>query len=373
MIAMSIIPMRMNAAAPSGEIAKIREVARCYLRTLRAVNTSAPAFFKAIAYLPIRNAMIKSLRMNAFLGFDAGGTKTDCVLLDSSGRLLAEARGTGANPMRSGFARACDVLGATAKQVLAESHRDADSIRAICAGIAGAGRTRVARRITSYLTRAFPNASVRVITDIELALSAAATQGPAVVIIAGTGSAAGGRNGSGQIARAGGWGPWIGDDGSAYDIGRLALKAALSSRDGLGPATLLGDKILLAQETHDWQVVLGRIAKHPDSVFPPLFPLVAESALAGDVVAQEILASAGKSLAQLAATVIANLGLQDQSFLIAKSGGVFAVPSQVESVLSAELIRIAPKARIEHLQIAPAHAAAELARKSISASVAHGS
>lgn len=311
--------------------------------------------------------------MSIFLGFDAGGTKTDCVLLDSAGRLLAETRGGGANPMRAGFARACDVLGAAAQQVLAEAHRDPDTIGAICAGVAGAGSSRVARRITSYLTRAFPNASIRVITDIELALYAAAPEGPAVVIIAGTGSAVGGRNAAGQIVRAGGWGPWLGDDGSAYDIGRRAVKAALRARDGLGPGTTLGEKILLAQETHDWQVVLGRIAKHPDAVFPPLFPLVVQSALAGDVVSQDILASAGKALAELAVSVIGKLGLQNEPFLIAKSGGVFAEPSQVESVLSAELSRIAPHARAEPLRIPPARAAAELARQSVAASVAHGS
>ncbi len=311
--------------------------------------------------------------MSLFLGFDAGGTKTDCTLIDGAGRLLAETRGSGANPMRAGFARACDVLGETAQRALSEAGRNAENIRAICAGIAGAGRPRVARRMLSYFTHAFPHAAVRVITDIELALSAATDEGPALVIIAGTGSAVGGRNSAGQVARAGGWGPWIGDDGSAYDIGRRAVKAALSARDGVGPATLLGDKILLAQETHDWEVVRGRIAKRPDSVFPPLFPLVTAAAVAGDIVSQEILASAGKSLAELAASVIRILNLQKESFLIAKSGGVFSEPSQLESILSAELLRAAPKARIEPLRVSPARAAAELARKSLVASVAHGS
>jgi len=311
--------------------------------------------------------------MSVFLGFDAGGTKTDCVLMDSSGHLLAEARGSGANPMRAGFARACNVLGATARQVLLESHRHADDIAAICAGVAGAGRPRIARRISSYLTHAFPNASIQVITDIDLALNAAAPEGPVVVIVAGTGSAAGGRDAAGKSVRAGGWGPWLGDDGSAYDIGRRAVKAAFRARDGIGPATILGEKILVAQGTHDWQVVLGRIAKHPDSILPPLFPLVTESALAGDVVSQEILANAGKALAQLAASVITSLHLENDSFLVAKSGGVFSEPSQVEAVLSAELLRVAPKARIEPLRISPALAAAELARRFVSASVAHGS
>ncbi|MFZ0921880.1 MAG: BadF/BadG/BcrA/BcrD ATPase family protein, partial [Candidatus Acidiferrales bacterium] len=144
--------------------------------------------------------------MSLFLGFDAGGTKTDCTLIDSAGRLLAETRGGGANPMRAGFARACDVLGETARRVLGEAGRNAESVGAICAGIAGAGRPRVARRIMSYFKHAFPHSAVRVVTDIELALSAAVGDGPGVVIIAGTGSAVGGRNAAGQVARSGGWG-----------------------------------------------------------------------------------------------------------------------------------------------------------------------
>lgn len=311
--------------------------------------------------------------MSLFLGFDAGGTKTDCTLIDGAGRLLAEARGGGANPMRAGFAKACDVLGETARRTLNDGGRDAENVRAICAGVAGAGRPRIARRIMSYFRHAFPHAEIRVITDIELAVSAAAEEGPAVVIIAGTGSAVGGRNAAGKVARAGGWGPWIGDDGSAYDIGRRAVKAAMAARDGVGPATLLGEKILLAEQTHDWEMVRGRIAKRPDNVFPPIFPLVTAAAVAGDIVAQEILASAGKSLAALAVSVIDALGLQQQSFLIAKSGGVFSEASQLESVLSAELFRAAPNARIEALRVSPARAAAELARKSVAASAAHGS
>ncbi|MGB6232059.1 MAG: BadF/BadG/BcrA/BcrD ATPase family protein, partial [Candidatus Acidiferrales bacterium] len=94
--------------------------------------------------------------MSLFLGFDAGGTKTDCILIDSAGRLLAETRGGGANPMRAGFARACDVLGETAQRALADAGRNAENVGAICAGVAGAGRPRVARRIKSYFLHAFP-------------------------------------------------------------------------------------------------------------------------------------------------------------------------------------------------------------------------
>ena len=322
--------------------------------------------------------------MDVFLGFDAGGTKTNCVVLDASGQTLAEATGGPANPLRAGFAKASFALEDTALRALGEARQETENVRAVCAGVAGAGRPRIARRLASFLSHAFPQASVRVITDIEIALEAAIshksvdslTNEAGIVIVAGTGSAACGRNSAGKTARAGGWGPWIGDPGSAYDIGRRAVEAALHARDHLGPSTTLGEKILRTEEasakTQNWDMLLERIAKHPDAVFPKLFPVVVEAAAAGDVVAQQILARAAKSLASLAKAVIDSLGLNGQSFILAKSGGVFGHSAHLDAALDRELSRIAPTARIAPPRISPARAAAELARKSISDSAADG-
>lgn len=310
--------------------------------------------------------------MSVFLGFNAGGTKTDCSLIDSAGHLLAESTGGPANPLRIGFAKACAALGDSARHALTEAHKDAGDVRAVCAGIAGAGRPRVARRIAAYLTRAFPQSVIRVTTDIEIALEAAIGQGQGIVVVAGTGSAVCGRNSAGKMARAGGWGPWIADEGSAYEIGRQAVEASLRARDCLGPATLLSEKILLATEVRDWEVLIERVAKRPDNVFPKLFPVVLEAAEAGDSVAREILASARKALAEMAKSVVDVLGLTGQSFTLAKSGGMFGRSVQFDSDLDQELAAAAPGARIAPLQIPPARAAAELARKSVGSAAAHG-
>lgn len=326
--------------------------------------------------------------MEVFLGFDAGGTKTTCVVLDAAGHLLAETTGGPANPLRVGFAKAFFALEDTARRALTAAQQETENARAICAGVAGAGRPRIARRLLSYLSHAFPQASVRVVTDIEIALEAALVQGnvdrqsleAGIVIVAGTGSAAYGRDFSGKTARAGGWGPWIGDQGSAYDIGRRAIEAALCARDHLGPPTTLGEKILRAEEgaaaktsktsktskTQDWDAILERIAKSPDAVFPKLFPVVVEAAAAGDAVAQQILSSAAKSLARLAKAVIDSLGFNDQPFTVARSGGVFGRSAHLDAELDQKLARIAPNAQLGSLRVSPARAAAELARKSIS-------
>ena len=71
----------------------------------------------------------------------------------------------------------------------------------------------------------------QVATDYEVALEAAVGSGPGVVLIAGTGSVAYGRNAAGETARAGGYGPWIGDEGSALRLDAARSSAVARSRD----------------------------------------------------------------------------------------------------------------------------------------------
>jgi len=91
-----------------------------------------------------------------------------------------------------------------------------------------AERSAAARRL-ARLARA-----VRVISDTEAAYRGALGAAPGVLLLAGTGSMALGRDRRGRWARAGGLGPLLGDEGSAFWIGREWLR--LTSRAGGGLA-----------------------------------------------------------------------------------------------------------------------------------------
>ena len=64
------------------------------------------------------------------------------------------------------------------------------------------------------------------------------------MVLAGTGSFAVGRNTAGETARAGGYGSQIGDEGSAYDIGRRAVLTLMHENDRTGEDALLGQRVL---------------------------------------------------------------------------------------------------------------------------------
>src|SRR6202042_1668322 len=179
-----------------------------------------------------------------YLGFDGGGTKTDCFLVDADNKIMAHATAGPSNPIRAGYAKAWFTLSDAADMVLERCHLKSSDIRGICAGIGGAGRDAVARRIATFLERGFSQASVMVTTDLEITLQAAVGDGEGVILVVGTGSAAYGRDAEGHIARAGGRGPWFSDEGSGFDIGRRALAARVRAETKRGPATGLSQKML---------------------------------------------------------------------------------------------------------------------------------
>lgn len=310
--------------------------------------------------------------MSHSLGFDGGGTKTECVLLDAGGALVARAVAGPSNPIRIGFRSACQNLREAADKVLAEAGLEARQVRGVCAGLAGAGSSAVVKRVMAFLVEVFPAAAVHVTTDSAIALEAAVGAGAGVVLIAGTGSICLGRNAAGQTARAGGMGPWVGDEGSAFDIGRRAVVEVARARDSLAPPSRLAESIPAALEIPVWEDLLGAIAEEPDHVFPRIFPLVVEAAGGGDAVAREILVAAARGLDAIAASVVRRLGLEGEEFTLAKTGGVFGHSRILDDALDALLARTAPRARIGNLAIPPALGAARWALRLAAASAGHG-
>src|SRR5216683_7624183 len=301
--------------------------------------------------------------MGYSLGFDGGGTKTDCVLLNGSGAVIGEGRGGPANPLRSGYEGAFSSLHEAAAEAIVAARIRPAEITGVCAGLAGAGRRSVVRRIMVFLAQEFPLALTQVATDYEVALEAAVGAGPGVVLISGTGSVAYGRNAAGESARAGGYGPWIGDEGSAFEIGRRAVSAVAHSRDADAPVTVLSEMISAALECPDWDDLMLRIMKNPDDVFPKLFPVVAAAANSEDSAAKEIMFASSIGLGNLAMIVIRRLGMKGQQFPLVKCGGVFGHCHMLDSLLDSVLISGALRAKLSRLEISPAVGAARMAAR----------
>ena len=117
-------------------------------------------------------------------------------------------------------------LPALVKSMLAGSGKH--SIRTLSVSCAGAGDRFIRQKLRNQMRRLAP--CVQVIPDTEAAHWGAFRGGQGILLICGTGSIAYGVDGCPHHARAGGWGPWIGDEGSGFWMGKELLRAALCSR-----------------------------------------------------------------------------------------------------------------------------------------------
>src|SRR5437763_42248 len=200
--------------------------------------------------------------MDYVLGLDGGGTKTECVLMDPAGKILARSFSGPSNPWRVGVESATREIEKAADLSFEEAQVARNVIVALGAGLAGTGNPELKERMHASLRGAFPGAAVSIFTDLEIAL-AAAGEGPVIVLVAGTGSAAIGRNAQGQIWRTGGQGPRFGDDGSAFDIGSRAVARAMKERDQHGKDSILGMKILEQLDYASWPELQERATLQP--------------------------------------------------------------------------------------------------------------
>ncbi len=313
--------------------------------------------------------------MRFVLGLDGGGTKTDCVLMDESGVILARSQSGPSNPLRVGFGAAITSVREAARQAIVLAGLPVDtSAAAVCAGLAGAGPPESAEKIRALLIAEFSKSIVQVCTDIDLTL-AATGDGPVIVLLAGTGSFAVGRNAAGETARAGGYGSQIGDEGSAYDIGRRAVLTTMHENDRTGADSLLGQRLLRELGCADWSGVKARAQAASDEVFPRLFSVVAMVAdwiespsetsaeTAARNCARGILRAAAFDLGSLTENLAERLQLRATRFVIAKTGGMMGRSKYLESQIDERLRSAFPQAEIGGLRMSPAEAAARLALK----------
>jgi N-acetylglucosamine kinase-like BadF-type ATPase len=294
------------------------------------------------------------------LGIDAGGTKTVCLLADDRGTVLSEGRGRGANLQASGELELEKVLYEVMAQAIDDRPWRAD---AICLGIAGADREDDVQTVRSIMRRISPGSRVLVVNDALVALEAAAPGAPGIVIIAGTGSIAYGRNARGSAARAGGWGHILGDEGSGYWIGRAALAAVVREADGRGPATGLTSAVLehFGAETAGGLIHVVYNRDVPRTHVAALGPLVQRAASSGDAVARDILERAAEELVLAARSVAARLEMRGEPFPFVLAGGIFRVVPWLVDELGRRLLEVAPRCHVQPLAEEPAVGAVSLA------------
>lgn len=292
------------------------------------------------------------------LGIDGGQTSTKALVARSDGRVLASGLGGPSDHFHAlgGEHRNRVALhGAIASALRAAGAAPADVV-SVALGLTGAPTAPGAPRLAEAIVRELlaPRA-VRVVADYVTNLAGASGGKAGVVVIAGGGSIAYGVAADGREAIAGGFGFLLGDEGSAFDIGRRAIAAAARASDGRGPATglapMVRDAFGLGAVRDVTQVVYhADFARDRVSL---LAPRVAALAIAGDRVAAAIFEQAGIELATVAVAVLERIAPSGAAMAVYLTGGVFAAGRIVRTPFETELARVRPAATIREPAFPP--------------------
>ncbi|MEO5925940.1 MAG: BadF/BadG/BcrA/BcrD ATPase family protein [Bryobacteraceae bacterium] len=275
--------------------------------------------------------------MKLYLGIDGGQSSTTALIGDETGKVLGEGRSGPCNHVGEAerrdkfFAAVGDSVRLAAQQAGVNP-----LFEGVCAGFSGGAEDKDA------LTRELIRADRYLIThDAHIALAGAAAGEPGIVVIAGTGSIAYGRNEDGNSARAGGWGYVFGDEGGAFDIARQAVRAIVRQEEGWGQPTMLRDVLLGASGCESANQLLHRCytAEYPRERVAAWAAIVDEVARTGDPVAMSILDGAAQALAMIASAVRRRLFTDGESANIYPIGGTFASEPLLERFrMLAELV-----------------------------------
>jgi len=230
--------------------------------------------------------------MSYVIGIEGGGTKSRAAALSLNRKVLGRARGGGMNLQNTPEER----LRETLTHLVERFRTRLGSPAGLCAGLAGCDWIQDKQKLKGLLKELFPGTPVIAESDARVALYGSFEEEPGILVISGTGSVAIGQDSQGKVARAGGWGYLLGDEGSGYSVGREALRACL-----FGRKTKLESLVRKALKVKKTEQVIPWIHAQEDvpKTLAWLAPLVFQAASRKDPAALEIVEAAASELCDL--------------------------------------------------------------------------
>lgn len=312
--------------------------------------------------------------MGVLLAVDGGQSSTKVVLAREDGSVLAQATGGPSNHTEEPggaerFEREISSTVGRALQTAGLPPLHEAEFEAACFGMTG--ETVIKHQV---LSRLIMTPRLLVVHDSRNALMGATSGEPGLIVIAGTGSVARGMSSDGREFRAGGWGHLFGDEGSAYWIGRAAIRAIARQLEGYGETTELTAQFFrrLGVESADLLMQKYYAGEWPRDHLAGLAAWVDESARGGDHVALQVLEGAGEELAKQASAVLYLLRRKPEScpvdeleneYLVSYTGGVFKSQFVLSSFIRC-VRRDHPRVRIQPPRFSPVFGSLLLAGRS---------
>jgi N-acetylglucosamine kinase-like BadF-type ATPase len=304
---------------------------------------------------------MKALPQPYVVGVDGGSSKTIALVAAADGALLGGGRTGNCCWYSVGKQGAADAIAGAVRQALSQAGATPEQVAYACYCVTGADWPEDAPMLRDEVLRPLRlSADLTVKNDAFAALRAGTAEPYGVAICAGTGTNTAIVTPDGQEYAYG----YFADAGSGGDIAQAGIHAVLRADDGRGSPTCLTD-LLLGYFGYATLEALLRARLSGDlrpARIHTACPLVFEAAAAGDAVAREIIISQGHELALYATAAIRRFGMQATGFDVVLAGSVFKGhgPLLIDTV-TADVLAVAPQARVVRPRCEPAGGAALLA------------
>lgn len=256
-----------------------------------------------------------------FLGIDGGGTKTDFLVLNETGKTVSQKRIGTISYKHIGMDNAIRVLRENVKELLS----GIEDKSYICLAFPNWGESAENDTLFSNRLHEISSCPVKVVNDSAAGWAGSLGLQIGINLVAGTGSIAYGRNKKGEEARAGGWCEQFSDEGSCYWLGMKAFELFTKESDGRaakGKLLEIFRKYFKLVEDFDIIDIFEKLYKNDRTKIAGLQEQLYKAAINGDEEARKLYVCAAKELAAIIKAVYQKLEFQEE-ISASYSGGLF--------------------------------------------------
>lgn len=263
-----------------------------------------------------------------FLGIDGGGTKTEFIIINELGMILGHTIKPTCHYKQTSLENFEQVIREGIEEVCRLSDISISNIDFIVAGIPGYGEIQNDVYIIDEIVKSIlRNTSFICVNDAVVAWAGSLACQPGINIVAGTGAIGYGIDSKGNVARSSGWGPFCGDEGSAYWLGKKVIEIFSKQSDGRLKKTPLYDIVSsefnLKSEFDLLDIVVNNMEMKRDNV-AQLAKLLYRAAEVNDEFALEAYIQAAYEHYLTIHSIIDKLDFEtEERILVSYSGGVF--------------------------------------------------
>lgn len=298
------------------------------------------------------------------IGLDGGGTKTKCVLTDFNFNSIYTCHGGPSNFLIIGTQKVSETILSLILESISHLKISSEDITSILIGTTGAGRQHDAEKLKHDFiqyseSKGYSFKSFNVDSDARIALEGAFSGGHGSLLIAGTGSMMIGKDKNNNIHRVGGFGKFIGDEGSGSTLGRRGLNQIAKEFDGRGDKTLLTEILKQDFRITDSSELITEVYRNNFDV-ASFAPKVIEAAQSGDRVAKNILNEESDELLLHVKSIYKMIG--EETLKLCLTGGIIATENFYSDMLKKKIKLHLPNVKIVSAENPPEIGAAFMAK-----------